>query len=144
MFYYLKQYKAFSKAEKQMFWEAFFLSAGARFRLLFHPMKKIAPKLGHLRSESPVKLEDKHKKTVWLVKESVRRAASITPWRNKCFEQAITAKHMLDKRGTPSTLYLGVKKNNGRLEAHAWLRCGEQIIAGQKNYKKYTVVNFFS
>jgi len=37
---------------------------------------------------------------------------------------------MLRRRGLSSTLVLGVAKDREKMEAHAWLVCGDQILTG--------------
>jgi hypothetical protein len=57
----------------------------------------------------------------------------------------MAAKAMLKWRGVPSTLYLGLAKNNEtQLEAHAWLRCGEHVLTGYKGMGRYTVIASFA
>jgi hypothetical protein len=60
-----------------------------------------------------------------------RRAASIgravtvaarrLPWHPVCLPQALAAAFMLRRRGIPSQLCLGVRQEDGNIEAHAWL-----------------------
>ncbi len=67
------------------------------------------------------------------------------PWECKCLAQAISGKMMLRRRQTPSTLYLGVaKKEDGDLNAHAWLRAGESIILGGGGLERFAVVSTFA
>jgi hypothetical protein len=76
---------------------------------------------------------------------SMKRAIRILPFKPKCLTEAIAAKQLLQKHGITSTLYLGVaKKGNSSIIAHAWLRCGENIITGRKGMNKFTVVAFFT
>jgi len=70
-------------------------------------------------------------------------AARVTPWRSKCLEQAIAGNLMLRRRGLPSTLHLGVAKKGMTLEAHAWLRCGDQIVTGGRETPRFAVVACF-
>lgn len=52
-------------------------------------------------------------------------------WQTKCLVRSLAAMRMLRARGIACTLYLGTARNEqGQLLAHAWLRCGAQIICG--------------
>ncbi len=67
------------------------------------------------------------------------------PWECECLAQAISGKMMLRRRQIPSTLYLGVaKKEDGDLNAHAWLLVGEIIILGGFGLKEYAIVSTFT
>ena len=50
---------------------------------------------------------------------------------------------MLRRRGLPGTLHLGVAKEGNRMEAHAWLRCGDQIVTGGHELERFGVVARF-
>ncbi|MGD8781902.1 MAG: lasso peptide biosynthesis B2 protein [Ignavibacteria bacterium] len=54
-----------------------------------------------------------------------------------------TEKLILKKRNIPSTLYLGVKKDDNKMEAHAWLRIGDKIITGKNVSEDFTVISYF-
>jgi hypothetical protein len=52
---------------------------------------------------------------------------------------------MLRRRGAASTLYLGLAKDREtQLQAHAWLRCGERILTGQRGMAGFTVISTFA
>jgi len=53
------------------------------------------------------------------------------PWTSAlCLPQALAAHAMLRRRGIASRLCLGVKRNNGVLDAHAWVEIGDDRIVG--------------
>lgn len=65
------------------------------------------------------------------------------PWQSMCMVRALTAKKLLNRKGYPCTLYMGVKKDdNGDMAAHAWLRCGRNYITGGDG-REYTVTGKF-
>ena len=77
--------------------------------------------------------------------KNMRRWKRRLPWKVKCFEEAITLKKVLEKQDILSTLFLGVDKNECKeLIAHAWLKAGKQIVAGDKGVDKFVVVGFYS
>lgn len=64
------------------------------------------------------------------VKTHVSVSCSHTPWESKCLVQAWTAMTLLKKKGIPTTMYLGVGKENEKMIAHAWIRCGRMYVTG--------------
>ena len=62
---------------------------------------------------------------------AVRTASAFIPG-STCLTQALAAKYHLERFGLNTQLHFGVVKENGRLVAHAWLRCdGETVIGGE-------------
>ena len=49
---------------------------------------------------------------------------------------------LLKEAGIHSTLYLGVGKDEGKMIAHAWLRCGQMYVTGG-NGSSYAMVAKF-
>ena len=65
------------------------------------------------------------------VRWAVEAAARRVPWRAKCFEQGLTAQHMLRRRGVPSVLYYGAApKGSADMAAHVWVRAGDIDVVG--------------
>lgn len=60
----------------------------------------------------------------------VNRITEHTLWESKCLVRAMTARKLLKQRGIHSTLYLGVGKEDGKMIAHAWIRCGQLYVTG--------------
>jgi len=125
------------------FGEAWFLLAIARLMLVFLPFKKIIPVLG--KREGLADVETKNIEALLIdIKLAVERACRYSPWRTKCFEQALAAKMMLKRRRLVSTVFFGVYKDDEKkLTAHAWLQSCGQIITGGGNLEKYTVLSSF-
>lgn len=49
------------------------------------------------------------------------------PWRYTCLRRAAVLAAVLRRHGRPATVVLGVRRgDDGALEAHAWLRCGDE------------------
>jgi hypothetical protein len=121
------------------FAEAWLLLAYSRLLLLFRPFNKILPVLKN--DVAPTK--DADIALLMQVQLSIARASKKSPWRTKCFEQALTARMMLKRRGFATTTYFGVLKNSDSLEAHAWLKFGEFVVTGWKKMDDYTVIGIF-
>ncbi len=47
-----------------------------------------------------------------------------------CLAQALAGRLMLERRGIPSQIEIGVKLSEGRLTAHAWLLVGGKTVLG--------------
>ena len=128
--------------------EALAWLAASRAAILTIPFKYLAPRLGALAgSQDSPEIENLPSyneytaRTTWAVEAMSRWA----PWECKCLVQAITGKMMLRRRGVPSSLFLGVRKNeSGGLEAHAWLKCGDVFVTGEPGHETFTVVSSFT
>lgn len=124
---------------------AFFLTGIIRFMILFIPFRKLASLMGEKMGESSFNVDQASSKKALVVSEMVIKTSRITPWESKCLVQALTAQIILKMLKIPTTLYLGVAKNEGnRLEAHAWLRHGEKIITGGDVMPKFKEVARFA
>ncbi|MBW4890012.1 lasso peptide biosynthesis B2 protein [Mucilaginibacter sp. HMF5004] len=128
--------------EQLLFAEAWCFLATARFMLVFFPFKKISPLFGKLHATEAFGNDT----LSLLVKTALGRACCYSPWRTKCFEQALAAKMMLKRRGVISTMFFGVYKDTvtNKLNAHAWLKSGDKIVTGGGNLERYTVLSSFT
>ena len=127
------------------FAEAWMRLALARLILVFIPFKKMMPLLGKLAGENTGhSLDNAGGDIEKKISIAIRRGSRYSPWRTKCFEQALAAKMMLKRRGIVSIIYFGVCKNpDSKLLAHAWLKTGAGIVTGGKNLSMYTVLSSF-
>jgi hypothetical protein len=111
--------------------------------IYFIPFKKVASRIGKIQAESDYL--DVNSKQLDDVRISIGRAIRFTLFKSVCYDQALTAKLMLKRREFPSTLYLGLSKDEkNQMIAHAWVRCGNKIITGKAGMDQFTVVAFFS
>lgn len=125
--------------------KAFGLCGIARAAILLIPFKKVKPYLGAHNQESPQQVDSEVYTQAREIKWAVETISRYTPWESKCLVQAIVAQHLLKKKHIPTTLYLGVSKDQqGELKAHAWLRCGEMIVTGGRMKAGYTQVSKFA
>jgi Transglutaminase-like superfamily len=74
-----------------------------------------------------------HADSLSLVSCSVSRAAKALPWETLCLSRSIAAFLMLRRRGIPTDLVLGVKRQASSLVAHAWIEVGS-VGAGGSTY----------
>jgi Transglutaminase-like superfamily len=72
--------------------------------------------------------------------EAVRRARSAltgwsrrVPWRAVCFQKGLALHWMLRRRGIPSVLLYGARRDGDGLAAHVWVDVdGETVIGGEE------------
>lgn len=143
MFRKIRRFFLVAPAERRYFFLSIWYSGLARVLILFVPFRKYSFWLGNYGAESP-DADTTDLSYLRLVTVSVMRASKVTPWRFKCLEQAMTAKKFLNKKGIPSTIYFGVNRKDGKMNAHAWLRCGSKYITGGRNRNEFTTVAWFS
>lgn len=127
--------------QKMMYPEALFWAAYYRFQVLHKPFAQLSLKMGTMGYETPDDAD--YCDVVRKVRTVVEPVCRHTPWESKCLVRALTAKKMLNRRGLPCTLYMGVKAGtDGKMDAHAWLRCGNLFVTGGKG-KGFAVTGFF-
>ena len=98
---------------------------------------ELAPKIGTLGYETPVEASPAD---AWLVHELMESMFRHLKWKDSCLIRALTAKRLLNRMGHRCTLYMGVRKLEGKaMDAHAWLRCGKLIVTGGDARAGYTV-----
>lgn len=131
-------------SDKRMIMEAYFLTGIIRFCILFVAFSKLAKITGKYNEESEDILCDEQIFIGNKVGYVVNLVSRHTPWKSKCLVRALTAQIMLKRRKSSSTVYLGVTKDGNKgLIAHAWLRCGENIITGEdERYRFIQVARF--
>lgn len=96
-------------------------------------------------------LPDHAQRHMWRIQRAMSYVISHLPGtgrRFSCLIRAAASQWMLRRRKISSTLYLGVKRNADskpfRIKSHAWLRCGEHIIAGDgPHVQDYTEIAQF-
>ena len=131
--------------EKLRFLQAYIYTGYFRAYILFKPFNKLKDKMGTIKSESEMEIDEKTYNEVKKISQLVNRVSKYTFWDSKCLVQALTAQKLLTQKGICSTLYLGVCKNNeGKMIAHAWTRCGSFYVTGGLNRSMFTIVAKFS
>lgn len=142
--HYFKRFIKKPLKQKFMIIEVFFLLGFTRFMILFIPFRKIASLMGKVMKESPEVISPDLLVTAKQITRYIQKISNFTPWQSKCFVQALSAQFMLKNRGIPSTIYFGVAKDvKQQLLAHAWLRCGPEILTGSVEQPGFTPVVFF-
>lgn len=119
------------------------LTAYYRALILLVPPKKLQPYWGTQGEESAkTDTVENYRQAVRIAREVVR-IADKTPWESKCLVRALTTQRLVHRKGIETTLYLGVGKDeNGKMIAHAWIRCGEIYLTGGDGSQYSTVAVF--
>lgn len=138
----LAKFIGYSSERKGLVAEALVLSAYYRYLIRKKPFKSYCSSIGTERYETaeeriadPVLRETKY---------AVASVCKRTPWESKCLVQALTAKKMLNRRGFPCTLYMGVMPDKEKgMVAHAWLRCGTAYVTGGNGGRHYAVTAIY-
>lgn len=126
--------------------EVVLLLALARLAIAILPSRLLIKALGTPCTDTTPPPEQPHavEEQTHKISRLIQGAARSLPWDCKCLAQAIVAKHMLTKRHTPNTLYIGTRHVKGmEFNAHAWLRSGEIYITGAKGHQHFTVLTYF-
>lgn len=134
------------KKQPRLWWmvlQALVWSGWYRWHILKRPFAELSEKLGCFQEETPVEVLDE--KVIREVQFAVTGVCNHTPWESKCLVQALTAKKLLNQRGLPCTLYMGVGKDEKQnMIAHAWLRCGNIFVTGGNGFPHYAVTGTYA
>ena len=125
--------------------EAAVLMGAIRLLIKLRPFRSVMGLAGQYRAESPPAIDATQVRAREEVAAAIDAVRLFTPWDSNCLAQALAGSLMLHRRGVSGTVYLGVAKDNPEsLAAHAWLRSGDQIIAGEDGQAHYAVVGSFA
>ena len=105
-------------------------AARYRFCVRYIPMKYLRKYFGVEGEESDEEGTTDEYRYARQISQYVNRSADKTPWESKCLVRALTAQRLLKKKHISTTLYLGVKTEDNKMLAHAWLRTGKMYVTG--------------
>ena len=118
-----------------------------RAAILIFRFQKIAGWLGLSISPdcpSPAQPQDQEAGRVgWALQVMAPR----TFWESACLAQSLACAQMLNRRRIPGLLYLGVALGlapDKKFAAHAWMRCGDNILVGGEGHERFQVLVTFS
>ena len=129
----------FENGEKAVTIKAYIYSFYYRLLVKKFPMKVLESKLGRKNTESSFQEDIISLRTAKLYAFHVNRITHRMPWEEKCLVRALTLRKLLKEKNISTTIYFGLYKEDEKLKAHAWLRCGELYLSGG-NGEKMTVV----
>lgn len=125
--------------------EAVCLVAAARLAVVLLPFRWVSRWVGTSCEQFDETSAGVADEIVNRVSWAAKAAGRHVPWRSECLEQALTACWMLGRRGGRGVICLGLSKNdNGELAAHAWVKCGDQMVCGARGHRTFTVVNMLA
>lgn len=127
-----------SAADRRLLIEATLLlgMVAPGLRLLpFETVRRLMARAAQTLARSQKSDDDAAKRAVW----AVMAASRYVPRAGVCLTQALAAQTMLARRGHPALLRIGVVKDEERrLQAHAWLESGgEVVIGGAANLERF-------
>lgn len=145
MFRKIKKYYSIEPTERKILNRTLFWLIYAFVLVRFIPLRWFSSMLGEFNRHVEVDLDNREIQLIALFRKNLKRLKEILPWKVKCFEEALAGKKTLNRHAIKTTLFLGVtKQGEQNLKAHAWLKSGNHFVTGERGYKQYTVVGFYS
>jgi hypothetical protein len=111
-------------ANQKLVLKTFFLSYYIRLITWILPFPRVRRISRELGNESEKDRLDAHR-LIWSV-----QVTSPYVYRSTCLTKALTTQILLDRHHYPSTLRIGVVKEE-EFEAHAWLEMGDEVVLGE-------------
>lgn len=114
----------------------------ARLFVKFVPIRKwrdaVHEGLDARNSEDAAALNERQAALVRTTRFWIRRARRGAPFEAVCLPQALAARWILKRRGVPSQLYFGAKRDEeSKLSLHAWLIAGGEYVTGEEEEWTY-------
>jgi len=127
----LERLRCLSTHEWRLLAEAFWLLVQIRVALWLRPFARVQRRYARRAQRAA---HDRARRTgiaeAAAIGVAVRRSSRLVPAAT-CLPQALAARVMLERRGVPNELCIGVAKANaGMLEAHAWVEVGDTVVVG--------------
>lgn len=140
----VRKFISLPNKDKSLFVKAISISLKTKFMVVILPFRWYSKYL--CLSDENIYFESEYNEDlINKISAAVIRSSNYVPWSTKCLVNAITAKLLLHRNGISSILYLGVAKSEDqKLIAHAWLKCGDRFVIGEKTSQKFTVVSSFA
>lgn len=110
------------------------------------PFKEVAARMGTLGDGAITEVSSKGLETAKRMGILTKSMSAWMPFRTLCFEQALSCAALLRRKKIAHCIHFGVKKHHSdaqRLEAHAWLQCGNAIVTGRKGHREFKRVSSF-
>lgn len=124
--------------------EALAFMVFSRVAIAFVPFRRIAGLLGQAGHESSRTISARDASRAVHVRKIIFRACRRARWKPSCLVRSMAAIMLLRRNGLDGTLYLGVNRKQPKLRAHAWVRCGDVIVAGGREHRAFSVLTSFT
>ncbi|MGE0444346.1 MAG: lasso peptide biosynthesis B2 protein [Vicinamibacterales bacterium] len=89
------------------------------------------------RPMGPVAIERTPQRRAANVARALSAASARLPIETTCLTRALAGRLMLGRRRIPSTVVLGVRRDDAQLQAHAWLAVADGIVCGEGEAPHY-------
>jgi hypothetical protein len=142
-----QHFLALNSRSKLLLLKIYLLLGYCRAAILLTSFKRLSASLQHFREEPPhAQASEQQCRRAAHLGYLVAGAARFTPWQSRCLVQVLTLQRLMASEGIGGRFYLGVNRESGsgELSAHAWLRCGEQIVNGESGHQRFAVVSTYS
>lgn len=141
----MKALRSFLRApasSKVMALEAALLLFISRLLVLYVPLRHWRHRL---ITAAPASSPERPPFIAWRVARIVPRVAAWMPFKAVCLPQAMAAQWMLRRRGVPSHLSFGARREREEtaaigLEFHAWLTVGGKCMLGWQEVETYSTL----
>ncbi len=140
----VRRYRGLPASRRALLREALGALVWSRLAMAFLPFRRLASRIEDPAGAGASSLGEEASLLVQEVGWAVQAAAGRVPWDSRCLAQALAAGRMLRRRGLPSVLYLGVRRESASgFSAHAWLRCGPHAVTGGDGSLDHEVLGRF-
>jgi hypothetical protein len=99
------------------------IRASLRLRGYNRTFASLQKRLNATAAEPPAALDHTQK-----TNRMLRAAVRYSPLHYTCLEESLGLWYLLGKQGISSQMRIGVRKTNGKFEAHAWVECGGEAL----------------
>ena len=115
---------------KKLFLQAYVVMSLVRLGLLLLPFRRLQNLVLNSRKLTWLAFTPAQV-TVNRIAQSVARSGRYQPGKPMCLARALTAAILMNIYGFPHQIQIGVAKSeNGKIEAHAWVKSGGRTIVG--------------
>ncbi len=124
----LAVFRALPDEDRRLLFEAFVATVMFRLALYFFSierLRRLAGRRGH--GTRPVD------RIVWAARAAARRVPGTT-----CLSSALALQRLLTANAQASELHIGVTRDGGKFEAHAWVEQEGRILIGEDERRAYT------
>ncbi len=122
--------------------EVFFTAVYASL-LLFLPFSWVKQNVLNISSQNERKKCKDLTRLLLNLSYIIPRLEKYFPWTYQCYQQALTARLLLNRRNQANILSIGNKLHEDKMIFHAWTSCQGLIITGYQEVISYHVVNRF-
>ena len=141
----LRRFKQLSWRERHLLLQAMvsLLRAGVLLRVV--PFDRLTGRLRLQPTETPQREDADAEQLAAQIGWAINATANRSPLEIKCLTRAMAATLIGRRYRLATTLYLGVTRaEGGKLQAHAWARCGACVITGRTEPERFSVIACFS